>query len=213
VLASPPNTKKQIQNKDIFKLHKKSKDDVLVMSFKNQKEWRVWLSKNYSKQDGVWIRFFKKASGVETVVYKEALDEALCFGWIDSLLNSYDDVSYMQKFTPRRKKSLWSKVNQEKVKKLIEQKKMTKHGLKEVELAKQDGRWDRAYDSPSTMEVPDALQKYFLKNKKEKDFFDSLSRSNKYAFIWRLQTAKTKETQEKRLKMIIQMLKNKQNFR
>ncbi len=117
------------------------KDSAEVIFFEDAKIFRLWLSKNVEREEGIWVRFFKKSSGKKTLTYKEALDEALCFGWIDSLLRRFDDESYIQKFTPRRKKSMWSQVNKGKVAELIKKKRMTKHGLFEIERAKKDGRW------------------------------------------------------------------------
>ena len=107
-----------------------------VMSFGTQAKWRTWLAKNHAKSDGIWVRFYKKASGVRTVVYSEALDEALCYGWIDSIVKKFDDASYVQRFTPRRKRSLWSQVNIAKVAELIKAKKMMEPGMKEIERIK-----------------------------------------------------------------------------
>ena len=119
------------------------KKDIVIQSFSSPKEWNDWLSGNFdSNHDGIWLRIYKKNSGVKTITYEEALDEALCFGWIDSLKKSYDESSWIQKFTPRRAKSIWSKRNREKVEILIKEKRMQSNGLKEVEAAKKDGYWD-----------------------------------------------------------------------
>lgn len=142
----------------------------------------------------------------------EAIDEALCYGWIDGQAKKYDEKSWLNKFTPRRKASLWSKRNRENVERLISSGKMTGAGLKEVEAAKSDGRWDRAYDSPSTMEVPEDFLKELSKNKKAKQFFDTLNKANLYAITWRLQTAKKQETRDRWKKKILEMLKNEVKF-
>ncbi len=124
-------------------------------TFETAQEWRTWLTKHHAASSGVWIRIFKKGYGIKTVSYAEALDEALCFGWIDGQKEAYDATSWLQKFTPRRPKSVWSKRNRDHVARLIEEKRMTAAGLAEVEAAQKDGRWENAYDGPSTMEVPE----------------------------------------------------------
>lgn len=153
------------------------------------------------------MRLFKKDSGVATVTYAEALDEALCHGWIDGQLDKYDDKSWLRKFTPRRPKSFWSKRNIEHVNRLIDAGKMKPAGLKEVEAAKADGRWGRAYDSPSAMQVPDDFLTELSKHKKAQAFFKTLNKANTYAIAWRLQTAKRPETRAKRMQAILAMLK------
>ena len=141
------------------------------------------------------------------MTYAEGLDEALCCGWIDGQLDKYDEKSWLRKFTPRRSKSVWSKRNIEHVNRLIQAGKMKLAGLKEVEAAKADGRWERAYDSPSAMQVPEDFLKELSKDKKAKAFFETLNKANTYAIAWRLQTAKKPETREKRMKAILEMLK------
>lgn len=172
--------------------------DYPILKFNNSKEWRDWLEKNHSSEKGVWINIYKKASGIETVTIEEALDQALCFGWIDELRKGYDDTSYIQKFTPRRKGSLWSKRNIEHIQRLTKSKQMMPAGIKQVELAKKDGRWDKAYDSQSNMTVPDYFLKELNKNLQAKQTFEKLSKSNKYAILWSLQTAKKEETRLRR---------------
>jgi uncharacterized protein YdeI (YjbR/CyaY-like superfamily) len=184
----------------------------VIQAFESQKDWQRWLAKNYSKSNGIWLRFFKKDSGVKSIRYDEALDEALCYGWIDGQLKKYDEKSYIQKFTPRRPKSIWSKRNREHVARLISLGKMREAGLKEIEAAKADGRWEQAYDSPSAMKVPEDFMKELSKNKKAKMFFESLNKANTYAILWRLQTAKKPETREKRMKAILEMLKEGKKF-
>ncbi|HSE41172.1 MAG TPA: YdeI/OmpD-associated family protein [Acidobacteriota bacterium] len=184
----------------------------VVLAFPSQKDWKRWLAKNHSKSSGIWLKFFKKDAGIASVTYDEALDEALCYGWIDGQLKKYDEKSYIQKFTPRRKKSLWSKRNKDHVARLISEGRMTQSGLKEIELAKADGRWDRGYDSPSNMKIPDDFLKEVSKNKKSKEFFDTLNRANKYSIAWRLQTATKPETRQKRMKAILEMLKEGKKF-
>lgn len=181
-------------------------NDLPIHSFESSKKWEEWLKKHHEDETGIWIKFFKKTSGVPTISYNEALDVALCYGWIDSLLNKYDDISYIQKFTPRRAKSMWSKHNREHIERLITAKRMHPAGLRAVEAAKADGRWDAAYDKPSTMEIPNDFLKELAKDKKAEKFFNTLTKANTYAIAWRLQTAKKPETRERRMKKILQML-------
>jgi len=183
-----------------------------IISFKTQKEFEKWLDKNYCLQEGIWLRYFKKASRVKTVTYAEALEVALCYGWIDGQAKKYDEDSWLQKFTPRRQRSIWSKRNIEHVERLIKEGQMKSAGRKEMERAKEDGRWDNAYDSPSKMEIPADFLQELKKDKKAETFFSTLNRSNKYAIVWRLQTAKKPETRERRLQKILKMLKDDQKF-
>ncbi|HEY6082702.1 MAG TPA: YdeI/OmpD-associated family protein, partial [Chitinophagaceae bacterium] len=147
-----------------------------------------------------------------SIIYAEALDEALCYGWIDGQLNKHDEDSYLQKFTPRGPKSVWSMRNTEHVKRLGEEGRMKPAGLKQVEAAMADGRWEKAYESPGKITVPEDFLKALSKNKKAKAFFDTLNKVNSYAIAWRLQTAKKAETREKRMKQILEMLSKEQKF-
>lgn len=179
--------------------------ELPVKEFKTAKGLRTWLAKNYST-DGAWLRMFKKDSGIKSINHDEALDVALCFGWIDGQAKRYDDLSYLQKFTPRRKNSLWSKRNIEKVKQLIKEKKMHKAGFAEIEKAKANGRWAKAYDSPANMKIPDDFLKELSKKPKALAFFEALNKTNKYSIAFRLQTAKKPETRERRKKAFLDML-------
>lgn len=183
-----------------------------VLTFEKPTEFGKWLAKNHAKSAGVWVRFFKKASGKKGITYTEALDEALCFGWIDSLVNKYDADSYIQKFTPRGPKSVWSKRNREHIARLTKAKKMKPAGLAQVKAAKVDGRWDGAYDSPANMKIPADFLAELKKDKKAKAFFDTLNRANLYAIGWRLQTAKKPETRAKRMAAIVAQLKAGKKF-
>lgn len=182
------------------------KPDYDIIAFDESAKWRHWLHENHDKIDGVWLKLYKKASGIATVTYPEALDEALCYGWIDGQKKSYDDVAFLQKFTPRRSKSTWSKRNVEHIARLTEAGLMTFAGQLEVDRAKSDGRWDAAYDAPSTMQVPDYFLKQLDKHPKAKVFYNSLNKTNTYAIAWRLQTAKSEATQQRRTEKIIAML-------
>jgi len=185
---------------------KKMKPNYEIIAFKDSSTWRLWLDENHAKIDGVWLRLYKKASGVPTVSYAEALDEALCYGWIDGQKKSYDDDSFLQKFTPRRPRSMWSKRNIERIGRLKDAGLMNPAGLLEVEKAQLDGRWEAAYDAPSNMQVPDYFLEELRKHPKAELFYNGLNKTNKYAIAWRLQTAKTEATRLQRTKKFIAML-------
>ncbi len=186
--------------------------DLPVKEFKTQAAWEKWLEKNHDKSPGVWMRFYKKASGVKSMNYDQALDGALCYGWIDGQTNKYDDDSWVQRFTPRRARSIWSKRNVGHVDRLTKAGKMKAAGQEQIDAAKADGRWSVAYDSHSTMEIPEDFLKALAKNKKAKAFFESLNKANLYSIAFRLQTAKKPETREKRMKQILEMMKNGEKF-
>ena len=182
------------------------KDGKPVLSFASQDEWEAWLDAEHATSDGVWVKFAKKGSGVETVVYAEALEVALCYGWIDSQVMSLDERFYLQKFTPRRSRSKWSRINREKIEQLTDAGRMKPAGLEQVGLAKADGRWDAAYASPSTIEVPEDLQKALDANPKAAEFFATLPGSNRYAVLYQLEDAKKPETRARRLEKFMGML-------
>lgn len=182
------------------------KTEYEIIPFKGAASWRRWLDENHAKVDGVWLRHYKKASGVPTVTYAEALDEALCYGWIDGQKKSYDEDSYLQKFTPRRPRSMWSKRNIEHINRLQNAGLMTPAGLTEVEKAQADGRWEAAYDAPSSMKVPDYFLEALRKHPRAELFYNLLNKTNKYAIAWRLQNAKTEATRLRRTEKIIAML-------
>ena len=183
------------------------KSKVPTLSFATSRAWRTWLEKNHTKSDGIWLRIYKKDSGKKTVTYAEALDEALCYGWIDGQKKGYDADSFLQKFTPRRPKSMWSKRNQEHVQRLIKEKRMTAAGQAQINAAKKDGRWKQAYDAASTMTVPADFLKVLKKDKKAYVFFKTLNKANTYAIAWRLQTASKPETRAKRMEALLNMMK------
>jgi len=190
--------------------------EIEVHTFKTPEAYEKWLSKNHSKSTGIWVRFLKKShkesSGEKSITYAEALDVALCYGWIDSQAAPCDEVSHKQRFTPRGPRSIWSKKNREHVARLIKEKRMTEAGLEKIAAAKKDGRWASAYDSPANMEVPADFMKEVSKSKKAEAFFNTLNKSNRYAIGWRLQTAKKPETRERRMKAILEMLKRGEKF-
>lgn len=183
-----------------------------ILVFKSPKDWELWLEKNHAASDGVWLRIARKGAGISSVMHPEALDVALCYGWIDGQSKSEDDQFWLRKFTPRGKKSIWSKVNRLKVKELIAAGRMRPAGLLEIERAKQDGRWEAAYDSPKSAAVPEDFQKALNKNAKAKAFFETLNGANRYAFLFRIQTAKRPETRAARIEKFVQMLKNGEVF-
>ena len=183
-----------------------------VLAFSSAAEFRKWLAANHRTCDGIWLRIYKKDSGVPTVTYAGALDEALCYGWIDGQKLKHDALSWRQKFTPRRKKSGWSKINTRHADRLIAAGRMRAAGLAEIQAAKQDGRWAAAYDAQAVATFPEDFLKAVAKNKKMQAFFDSLNKSNRYAIAYRLQTAKRPETREKRMKMILEMLRKGEKF-
>ena len=189
-----------------------SKTELPIIAFVSEKDWETWLAKNHDKSEGIWVKFFKKNSGEQTITYAQALDGALCYGWIDSQLKSLDEKAYLQKFTPRRSKSIWSKRNIEHISRLTKEGRMQPAGIKQVEEAKKNGQWEMAYDSPSNMTVPDDFLKELEKDKKAKEFFEGLNKANKYAIAWRLQTAKTPETRAKRMKTLLEMLSKEQKL-
>jgi len=184
-----------------------------IKSFASSKHWKEWLAMNYAiSNNGIWLRIFKKDSDEATITYDEALDEALCFGWIDGQKKAYDEKSWLQKFTPRRSKSIWSKRNKTRVAQLIEERRMQPSGLKEIEAAKKDGRWDKAYDSPSQMEIPADFLALLRKDQQAYEFFKTLNKANTYAVAWRLETAKKPETREKRMQILLEMMKKRQKL-
>ena len=188
------------------------KKEIEILPFKTIKAFEKWLSKNHDYAEGIWLKFYKKDSGEKSITHEEAIHEALCYGWIDGQANKFDDISWIQKFTPRRPRSIWSKRNIAIIERLTELGKMKPSGAAEVEKARADGRWEKAYDSPANMTVPPDFMKALSKNKKAKTFFESLNKTNKYAICWRLQTAKKPETKEKRIKAIIEMLAKGEKF-
>ena len=182
------------------------KDGKPILAFASQAEWEAWLDAEHQASDGVWLKFAKKGSGVETVVYAEALDVALCYGWIDSQVRSLDERFYLQKFTPRRARSKWSQVNRAKIEELAKQGRMKPAGLEQVELAKADGRWDAAYASPANAEMPDDLQAALDASPSAAEFWAGLNKSNRFAILYQLEDAKKPETRARRLEKFVGML-------
>lgn len=177
-----------------------------ALPFASRREWETWLRKNHNKVDGVWMKFAKKSSGIPTVTYDEALEVALCYGWIDAKIKRLDDKYHLQWWTPRRARSKWSQRNAERVKQLIAEGKMKPAGLKEIERAKADGRWDAAYASPGRAQVPEDFLKALKKNAKARRFFETLSKSNTYAIYFQITDAKKPETRARRIAKFVEML-------
>lgn len=180
--------------------------DLPVLFFKNAEQWSAWLEKHHAEPTGVWLKFAKKSTGIESLNYAGALDEALCYGWIDGQSKSLDETYYLQKFTPRRAKSIWSKRNVGKIAELTRQGRMQPAGLAAVEAAKQDGRWDQAYDGPSSITIPPDFQAMLDANPTAKKFYESLNKTNTYAILWRIQTAKKPATRQARMGKLLAML-------
>ena len=183
-----------------------------VVWFETQNDWDNWLAENHPKSNGVWLKIAKKGKGVTSVNYAEALDVAICYGWIDGQKQKFDDQFFLQKFTPRRPRSLWSKINREKVENLIAAGKMKPAGMAEVDAAKSDGRWDAAYDSPGNMTVPEELQAALDANPTANAFFETLNKTNRYSFCFRVQTARNPEIRKTRIEKLIAMLENGEKF-
>ena len=186
------------------------KPEYQILEFKNSTTLRAWLEANHALSDGLWLRMYKKASGITSVTYAEALDQALCYGWIDGQKKSYDEQSFLQKFTPRRARSTWSKRNIEHVSRLSDAGLMTVAGISEVDRAKMDGRWDNAYDPPANMVIPNDFIIELRKNKKASAFYDTLNKTSLFAIGFKLQTAKKPETKINRTIAIIKMLERGQ---
>ena len=181
-------------------------DDLEILPFESAAAWEAWLGEHHETSPGVWLKIAKKASGVASVSYDEALDAALCHGWIDAKKRSFDDTFFLQKFTARRPRSVWSRRNREKAAQLIEAGRMRSAGLEQVELAKADGRWDAAYEGSRSATVPDDLRRALDRNPAAAEFFAALDRTNRYAVLWRIQTAKRPDTRARRIERLVQML-------
>jgi uncharacterized protein YdeI (YjbR/CyaY-like superfamily) len=186
--------------------------DIPILEFSTAQQWRDWLKDNYTNTEGIWLRLYKKNTGIPSINHAEALDQALCFGWIDGQGKKLDEKSWIIKFTPRRTKSMWSKRNRINVERLIQEKQMTEHGLKEIERAKQDGRWEAAYDAPKDMVIPDDFLQILAQDKEAEKFFNTLNKVNTYAIAWRLQTAKNPDIRKKRINAIVTMMKEGKKF-
>jgi uncharacterized protein YdeI (YjbR/CyaY-like superfamily) len=183
--------------------------ELPVIAFKTGTKFYAWLKINHAKKQGFWLRFYKKNSGIVSITPDEAVDTALCWGWIDGLINKYDEESYLLRFTPRRPKSVWSKINVAKIEKLTKLGVMQPSGLEQVEKAKADGRWDKAYEPASKIEMPADFIKLIKKDKTAYLFYQTLNRANIYAIAFRLTTIVDAEKRKQKMKQLFEMLKNK----
>lgn len=190
----------------------KTPSEMSVKFFKSQKDWATWLNKHHAKSSGVWLQIAKKTSRLESVSYDEALEVALCYGWIDGQKKALDESAWLQRFTPRGPRSIWSKINREKAEALIKSGRMRPAGLAAIDGAKQTGQWAAAYDSQRTVGVPADLQSALDQNPKAKAFFASLDSANRYAILFRLQTAKKPETRARRLEQFVTMLESREKI-
>ena len=181
--------------------------DYPTLPFETKKKWADWLIKQYDKSSGVWLKLAKKDSGIPSVTYEEALDVALCYGWIYGQKKGFDDKYWLQKFTPRGPKSIWSKINTEKVERLIASGEMKPAGLKAVEAAKNDGRWEAAYASQKNITMPEDFQAALEQNEKANAAFAKLKSAERYSFLFRIHHAKKPETRAKRIQKFIECWK------
>jgi uncharacterized protein YdeI (YjbR/CyaY-like superfamily) len=180
--------------------------DQPVLTFETPAAWRDWLAHNHAASGAVWLRLFKKGSGPVGFTYADALDEALCYGWIDSTKGKYDEASYVQRFGPRKARSLWSKVNREHVARLIAEGRMTPAGQAHIDAAKANGQWEAAYDAFSRATVPEDFQVALDAHPAAAAFFETLNKTNRYAYLFRIQTVKKAETRLKRIDWAIEKL-------
>ena len=184
----------------------KGTESFPIMPFETQQDWEAWLKEHHIEAAGIWLKLAKKDAGIVSISYAEALESALCYGWIDGQKASFDGQYWLQKFTPRRPRSIWSKINCEKATALIAGGRMQPAGLRQVELAKADGRWDQAYASQNKITIPADFQSELDKNPQALAFFSTLDSANRYAILFRIQTAKRAETRSARIEKFIEML-------
>ena len=180
--------------------------ELPILSFASKKKWTDWLARQHDKSAGVWLKLAKKGSEIPSVTYDEALEVALCYGWIDGQKKGFDDKYGLQKFTPRAARSIWSKINTEKAEKLIKSGEMKPAGLKAIEGAILDRRWDAAYESQKNISVPDDFQAALNRSPTAKVFFATLNSVNRYAILFRIHNVKKSETRSKRIQQFVEML-------
>jgi uncharacterized protein YdeI (YjbR/CyaY-like superfamily) len=178
-----------------------------VVTFKDSESFYKWLGQRHDKETEIWIKIHKVGSGIKSITPKQAIDVVLCWGWIDGLRKSLDDTSYLQRYTPRARKSIWSKINIDNVARLIREGRMTEQGLKEVDRAKSDGRWARAYDGGKQMTIPDDLQAAIDAEPKAKAMLAKLSAQNRFALAFRTHNMKTEAGRRKKIEAFVAMLK------
>ena len=183
-----------------------------VLTCEHEHAWKTWLKEHHDTSRGVWLRLAKNTAGAQSVSYREAIDAALCYGWIDGQKMADDEQYWLQKFTPRAAKSIWSKINREKALALAERGEMKAAGLREIERAKADGRWESAYDSAGTSTVPDDFSQALDRSPGAREFFDALDRRNQYGMLFRIQTAKKAETRAKRIAQFAAMMERREKL-
>src|SRR5881396_2365178 len=183
-----------------------TKQGLPVVQFPSLRAWETWLEEHHEAEGGLWVKIAKKGSCIETVSYQEALEVAICYGWIDGQKGAYDERFWLQRFTPRGPRSKWSQINRDKVEELIAQGRMRPEGLNTVEAARTDGRWEAAYEPQSRSTVPDDLQAELDRNPEAKAFFETLDRTNRYAILYRIRDAKRPETRARRIEQFVAML-------
>ena len=172
----------------------------------------AWLEEYGESSDGIWLKFAKKGSGIPSVVYADAVEVALCHGWIDGQARRLDEQHYLQRFTPRRPRSKWSRINREKAERLIAESRMRPAGLREIERAREDGRWDDAYESPTTATVPDDFQQALDADPGAREFFESLGSTKRYSFLYRIADAKRPETRARRIAEYVELLRDRKTL-
>jgi uncharacterized protein YdeI (YjbR/CyaY-like superfamily) len=187
-------------------------DPDKIHAFKHAESFYEWLGKHHDEEDEIWIKIHKVDSGFKSITSKEAIDAVLCWGWIDGVRKSLDDKSYLQRYTPRSKKSIWSQINVDNVARLIKEGRMTEHGLKEVDKAKSDGRWARAYKSGKDMKIPDDLQAAIDAEPKAKAMLAKLSAQNRFALAFRTHNMKTEAGRKKKIEAFVAMLKRSETI-
>jgi uncharacterized protein YdeI (YjbR/CyaY-like superfamily) len=180
--------------------------------FKSKQDWAAWLEKNHASSTGLWLRLAKKDSGLRSVTYQEALDVALCYGWIDGQKRPDSGQAWLQRFVSRSSQSIWSKINREKALALIASGEMKAAGMEAIENARKNGRWEAAYDSPSGATVPSDFQAALDANPRAAAFFETLDRANRYAVLWRIQTVKKAETRARKIAQFIAMLEREEKI-
>jgi uncharacterized protein YdeI (YjbR/CyaY-like superfamily) len=182
------------------------RDDLPILEFPDRTAWHTWLESMHDASPGVWIKIAKKASGIPTVTHAEALEDALCYGWIDGQRAPHDDTHFLQRFTPRRPRSKWSEINRDKAITLIENGRMKPAGLAQIEAAKADGRWEAAYAPQSSQAIPDDFQRALDENPAANEFFKTLTGVRRFAFLYRIGDAKRPETRARRIREYVAML-------
>jgi uncharacterized protein YdeI (YjbR/CyaY-like superfamily) len=183
-----------------------------IIQFNSKQDWTLWLESNYDKSQGIWLRIGKNNAGIITITYPEAQETALCFGWIDAIKKSFDEKTWIQRFTPRKPGSKWSSINKEKAIRLIDSGQMHPAGIAAVNAARENGNWDRAYEPQSSIKIPDDFMAELRKNKVADTFFKTLDSRNRYAILHRIHSAVKVETRQKRISKFIDMLEANQKI-